>query len=722
MLYRYGTFVARHARLLLAISAVVTIGALAVGLGAFGKLQSGGFDDPSSESTQAQQLIDAKFGGQTNLALLVTARGGDVNGAAASTAGRTLTDNLAGEPGVTDVVSYWSTRSAGLRSTDGRQALVLAHLDGDDNQVLTRAKALVARYATPSGTTTGAIAVAAGGLAGANVDVNAQVTRSLAIAEVIAVPITLLLLVLAFGSVVAALLPLAIGGLAIVGTFAELFILGSATDVSIFAINLTTALGLGLGIDYALFMVSRFREQLATGESPADAIARTVATAGRTIAFSAATVAAALGAMLVFPLYFLRSFAYAGIGVVAIAAVSALVVAPSLLRVLGPRINAGRLPWSRADRGAASPWWGRLAGTVMRHPGRTALPVVALLALLAVPLFGARFGTPDPGVLRPSAPSRQVADALATRFAGNASSPVDVVADGPVDGPSLQSYAIRLSGLTGVVSVLDSAGTYASGAIVGPGNPAMGRPDGQRLTVVSSLTPKSAAAQQLVRTIRDQAGPAGITTVVGGTDAQFIDTVHAIGARLPIAVAMVIFTTFIVLFLFTGSVIQPIRALLLGAASLAATLGVLTWMFQDGHLAGWLGFTARPMDMAMTVLLFCITFGLSMDYEVFVVSRIKELTDSGAEPATAVPNGLARTGRIVSTAAGLLAVSFFAFGTGTVSFLQMFGIGCGLAILIDATLVRGVLVPAAMWALGRAAWYSPPPLRRLYTRIGLAEA
>src|SRR5215475_3171468 len=718
MLDRYGRFVARRAWVLLAISGVAMVAMLLLGVGAFGKLKSGGFNDPAAQSTRAQQLIDSRFGGESNLALLVTAHTGSVDATSIASAGRAVTTRLAAEPNVSDVVSYWSTHAPALRSTDGRQAVVLAHIDGSDDQVLERAKALIPRYAGSDGP----ITVTAGGEAGANVDVTSQVTHSLAIAEAIAVPVTMLLLVLAFGSVVAALLPLTIGGLAILGTFAELFVLGSVTDVSVFAINLTTALGLGLGIDYALFMVSRFREELAGGRPTHEAVARTIATAGRTIVFSAATVAAALAAMLVFPLYFLRSFAYAGIGVVAIAAISALVVAPSLMAVLGTRVNAGRLPWSRAVRGAASPWWGRLAGAVMRRPGRAALPVIALLALLAIPLGGVHFGTPDPGVLRSSAPSREVNDALIARFPGNVSSSIDVVTDGHASSDSLAGYATKLSQLPGVVTVVSSTGTYASGSQTGAGDPTLGRPDAERVTVISDDTPKSAAAQQLVRTVRDVPGPSGVTTLVGGEDAQFMDTVHAIAVRLPIAIGLVVLTTFTVLFLFTGSVIQPIRALLLGSLSLAATLGVLTWMFQDGHLASVFGFTARPMDMAMTVLLFCITFGLSMDYEVFVVSRIKEMHDAGAAPEAAVPNGLARTGRIVSTAAGLLAVSFFAFATGTVSFLQMFGIGCGLAILIDATLVRGILVPAAMRILGRAAWYSPPPLRRLYSRIGFAEA
>jgi putative drug exporter of the RND superfamily len=699
MLHRYGTFVARRARLLLAIAALLMIAAGVVGVGAFGKLKNGGFQDPAAESTRAQQVIDAQYGGGTNLVLLVTAKTGSVDDAGGAADGRSLTQDLAKEPGVTGVVSYWSTGAAGLKSTDGRQALVLGHVSGDDEQFSTRSKELIAKYAVDHG----GVSVRAGGLAGVNKDVNTNVTRSLALAESIAVPVTLILLVLAFGSVVAALLPLAIGGIAIMGTFAELYVLGSITDVSIFSINLTTALGLGLGIDYALFLVSRYREQLGRGDSVPEAVARTVATAGRTVIFSAAAVIAALGAMLVFPLYFLRSFAYAGMGVVAIAALGALVVLPALLALLGTRVNAGRLPWLRSTSVTTTrqPFWGRLASAVMRGPGRFAVPIIALLLLAASPLLGVSFGTPDQRVLPTGAQSRQVSDALVSDFPGNAGSPVDVVVTGRVNPAALASYARQLSQLPHVAAVQTS---------------------GQRITITTSVAGQSAQAQDLVRTIRATRGPDGASTLVTGDAAALMDTRHTIGSRLPVAIGLVVLTTFVVLFLFTGSVLQPLRALLLNALSLSATLGVLTWIFQDGHLAGLLGVTARPMDVAMTVLLFCITFGLSMDYEVFVISRVKEMHDQGAEPSVAVSEGLARTGLIVSTAAGLLAVTFFAFGTGTVSFLQMFGIGSGLAILIDATLVRGVLVPAAMRVLGPAAWYSPAPLRWVHARVALGEA
>jgi RND superfamily putative drug exporter len=620
--------------------------------------------------------------------------------------------------------------------------LVLAHIEGDEAQVTARSEELIERYAGDRG----GVTVLAGGQAGINHDVTNQVTRSLAIAEAIAVPLTLVLLLFAFGSLVSALLPLAVGGVAILGTFAELYVLGSVTDVSIFAINLTTALGLGLGIDYALFIVSRFREQLAAGDDVPTAVARTVATAGRTVIYTAVAVMAALAALLVFPLYFLRSFGYAGIGVVAIAALGALVLLPALLAVLGHRVNAGRVRWTRSAEGGASPqsrpigsqaspqsrligsqaspFWGRLATRVMRRPALLALPVIAALLVLGGPLLGIKFGTPDQGVLRAAADSRQVADALVTRFSGNAGAPIDIVTAGPVNPEALRGYARQLSLLPDVAQVSTGVGTYRLGEATPAtaAEAALSSPDGQRLTVVTTLAAKSDQSQALVGTIRDLSGPGGTAVLVTGVDAQLIDTRQVIGDRLPLAVGLVVLTTLVVLFLFTGSVIQPVRAVLLNALSLSATLGVLTWIFQDGHLAGWLGVTPRPMDMSMTVLLFCIAFGLSMDYEVFVLSRIKELHDQGMPSAQAVPEGLARTGRIVSTAAGLLAVSFFAFGTSTVSFLQMFGIGTGLAILIDATLIRGVLVPAAMRVLGPAAWYSPAPLRRVYARVALSES
>ncbi len=728
MLYRYGEFVARRARTLLVLSALLLVAAAVVGLGAFSKLRNGGFDDPASPSSRAQALIEERFGGSANLVLLVTptgaTAGADVDEPAILAEGRALTDAIAAEPYVGEVVSYFTTPSPTLRSEAGTDALIVAHVEGTDGEVIERTDEIVQRHAGERGNLT----VLVGGPAGISHDLTAQVTRSLAIAEAIAVPLTMLLLLLAFGSFVSALLPLAVGGVAILGTFAELALLGSVTDVSIFAINLTTALGLGLGIDYALFMVSRFREQLAAGQNVPEAVAQTVATAGRTVIYTALAVMAALAALLVFPLYFLRSFGYAGIGVVAIAAFGALVMLPALLAVLGHRVNAGRVRFVRTAEATQSPFWGRLAGRVMRRPALLGLPVVALLLLVGSPLLGTVFGTPDQGVLQASTPSRQVADALVSRFPGNAAAPIDAVTTGPVERDEVAAFARTLSQLPDVARVNSSAGTFVDGTALpstsegAAAESAYARPDAQRFTIITTLPNKSERGEELVRAIRALPGPAGVDVLVNSADAALIDTKAAIAERLPIAVGLVLLTTLVVLFLFTGSVVQPVRAVLLNGLSLAATMGVLTWIFQEGHLAGLLGFTPRPMDMSMTVLLFCIAFGLSMDYEVFVLSRIRELHEQGVPAVQAVPQGLARSGRIVSTAAALLAVTFFAFGTSTVSFLQMFGIGAGLAILIDATLIRGILVPAAMRLLGAAAWWAPGPLRRVHARLALADA
>ncbi|MGW7516564.1 MMPL family transporter [Streptomyces sp. NPDC054796] len=720
MLRRIAELTLRRARalLLLTLLAVAVMGA--VGFGAFGKLQGGGFEDPDAPSSRAQTLIDEKFGGDHNLVLLVRADEGGLRSPAAERAGRELTSGLKGEAQVTRVSSYWDRGGAALTSKDGTQALVLAHVKGDSTTVSEHAEDVTRKWAGDRG----ALTVRAGGPAALNNDVTQQVSGDLAVAEAIAVPVTLILLVIAFGSFVAALLPLAIGLIAILGTFAELYLLGSVTDVSVFAVNLTTALGLGLGIDYGLLLVSRFRERLSEGDEVPDALRTTVRTAGRTIAFSAATVVAALAALLLFPQFFLRSFAYAGIGVVAIAAVAALVVVPALLAVLGHRVNAGRLPWADAVRKPEAPLWGRLARTVMRRPALTALPVLAVLLLAASPLLGASFGTPDERVLPEAAESRQVSTALREDFAVSDTDAVRVVTTGPVAKGPLAAYAERLSRLDGVTRVQAATGTYTDGraARPGPAEAALGREDAQLLTVTTGLEPKSGAAQDLVGTVRDVPAPGGTEALVGGTDAQLVDSKRSIGDRLPLAVGMVVVTTFALLFLFTGSVVQPLRALALNTVSLTAAIGAMVWIFQDGHLSSVLGFTPMPMDTSMTVLMFCIVFGLSMDYEVFVTSRIKELHESGADNRTAVVHGLSRTGRIVTMAAGLLAVSFFAFATSGVSFLQMFGLGSGLAILIDAVAVRGVLVPAAMRLLGRSAWYAPKALRRLHARVGLDES
>jgi RND superfamily putative drug exporter len=684
MFGRIGRFATRHAKAILVATLILLAGAGAFGFTAFSKLKSGGFEDPAAQSSQAAAEIRTHFGERADLVFLIK---GPVDDPAVRQAGTDLTKRLAADPELRDVASYFSTGAPPMRSDDGRYAIAVAK-PADNVEI----EDLRARYDGVRGP----IEVTLGGGATVAEDIGSQVGMDLAIAEAIAVPIILILLVIAFGSVVAALIPLAIGGIAVLGTFAELAVLGSITDVSIFSINLTTALGLGLAIDYALLMISRFREELATGSDTHAAVVRTVETAGRTITFSALAVAAALAVLLVFPMYFLRTFAYAGVGVVVVSMISALLVLPALLTVLGPRINAGKL--RKRTPSTVSPFWAKVAGTTMRRPLRAALPVIIMLVLAAIPLLHVQFGTPDDRVLPKTTDTRIVGDALREHFPSDDSRAIRVIASGPVD---VASYTQKLSSIPGVARVAPTPG-----------------PNATLFSVVTAGEARSDEAQQVVTAIRSS----GLQVKVGGEAATLMDTKDAIGSRLPLAAILIALTTFVLLFLFTGSVLQPLRALLFNVIGLGATLGLMVLVFQDGWLSGFLGFTPLPLDTSMLVLLFCITFGLSMDYEVFVLSRIKEKRDHGAGLNEAVVDGLSHTGRLVSTAAVLLAVSLLAFGTSGVSFIQLFGIGSGLAILIDATLIRGILVPAGMRLLGNAAWWAPKPLRRLHNRVGLAEA
>jgi putative drug exporter of the RND superfamily len=712
MFGRIGRFAASHARAVLAVTALLMVAAAALGVTAFGKLQTEGFEDPNAESSQAKALIDSQFGGENDVMFLFSSTTGSVDDPAARAAAKELSDRLATDPGITRFTSYFTTKAPPMRSDDGQYAIGVAKLTGERH-----VKELRADY----GSDTGPIRVQVGGPDAVGVDISNQVGKDLAIAEGIAVPIIMVLLVIVFGSVVAALLPLAIGTIAVFGTFALLSILGAITDVSIFAINLTTALGLGLAIDYALLMVSRFREELEQGHDTVEAVTRTVETAGRTIMFSALTVAVALGALVVFPLYFLRSFAYAGIGVVIIAMASAIFVLPALLAVLGPRVNSLRLPWVKRTPSSVSAVWAKIAGKALSRPVLMGAPVVILLVLAALPLLKVEFGTPDDRVLTDSAETRVIGDVLRADFPTDDAKAMQLVTRHPAGTTATGDYALAISRLPGVESVTTSGGTYADGKAVGQGVAAYAAKDRrQRMTVLTGYDPHSSEGQELVTKIRET--PAGnVEVLVGGAAARLVDSKAAISDKLPLAAGLVAVSTFLLLFLFSGSVLQPLRALLFNVLGLSATIGMMVMIFQEGWLSSWLGFTPLPLDTSMLVLLFCIVFGLSMDYEVFVLSRIKEAHEQGGDVRESVTQGLSHTGKLVSMAAVLLAVSLLAFGTSGVSFIQMFGIGSGLAILIDATLIRGVLVPVGMRVLGRAAWWSPPFMRRIHDRVGLRE-
>ena len=725
MLARLGRFTVRRRRLVLSLTVLFMVVAGVLGAGAFGVLQAGGFDDPGSESAQAQALLEEHFGGgDPNVVLVLTAEGRDVAETDLAAEGAALAARLDAIDGVEQVASYWSLGNAPpLRSIDEDTALVLARVTGDETLVEERIALIEEELSGQQG----AYDVLIGGREAVFADVGSTIESDLLRAELIAVPLTLLLLLFVFRGVVAASLPLFVGVISVLGTLLSLYVIGSITDVSIFAINLTTALGLGLAIDYSLFIVSRFREELATGRSVEAAVVRSVETAGKTVLISALTVAVSLSALLVFPLYFLRSFAYAGVAVVLLALAGSILSLPALLAVLGHRVNALRIGRRRAARADDDGMWHRIAMFVMRRPIPIAVSVVAVLLLLGAPFLRVNFGTPDDRVLPTSAGSRQASEILRADFTGNNAESFGVVAEGVgVDRTAdITEAAVTISQMEGVDRVDSAVGTFVSGQLVATSeaDARFVAVDGTEITwmsVVPNFPVVSLQGERLVNDIRSLDLP--IEIGVEGTAAGLVDTKAAIGNSLPWAIAIIVIATFVLLFLLAGSLLVPVKALVLNLLSLTATFGAMVWIFQDGNLSGLLGFTATgTIDTSMPILMFCIAFGLSMDYEVFLLSRIKEEHDRTGDNEASVALGLERTGSIVTAAAALLAITFFAFGTSGVSFIKMFGIGLGLAVLMDATIVRAFLVPAFMRLAGEANWWAPAPLRRWHDRYGLTE-
>ena len=721
MVTRIAAFAVRRRRLVLGATLLFVALSIVFGTGVVKKLSGGGFDDPNAQASRAAKALATQFHtGVPNFTFLVQA-GKSVDSPAVAAAGATLAQQVGAQSNVANVFSYWTTgHPATLRSSDGKQALILVRLIGSDDQRTQRAHDLTQQF----GGRHGGLVVRAAGESIVYDAVGKRIQHDLSRAEMIVFPITFVLLVLVFGGVVASLLPLAIGGIAIVGTLLVLRILTTFTDVSVYSLNMTTGLGLGLGIDYALFVVTRYREELARGASYEDAILASARTAGRTVAFSALTVALSLVALLVFPLFFLRSFGYAGIAVVAIASLGAVLVLPALLAVLGPRIDK----WKIFDRRPADQehgFWRSTATAVMKRPVITGGAVVAILVVLGLPFLGVRFGLPDDRVLPKSNAVQQTHQVLRASFTGRSTEPVLVVAPhGASSQQQIASYADRLSLLPGTDAVQSGAGTFAHGRQVAPA-PASGfsGPAGAGfwLAVTPAVESMSDAGKALVRQIRDVPAPAPV--LVGGRAAALVDTEHSLAGKMWLAGIIIAIAMFAVLFLFTGSVVVPLKAIVLNLLSLSATFGAMVFVFQEGHL-GWLvghPIVTGTLDTTTPILMFCVAFGLSMDYEVFLLSRIKETYDAGADNTTAVAVGLERTGRLISAAAALIAVVWISFLSSGVTFIKMLGLGMALAVIADATLIRGVLVPAFMRLAGDWNWWSPNALRRLHSRLGISD-
>ena len=723
MLSGLGRFAVRRRRwiLLASLGFVVLAGALGGGVAAL--LSGGGFEDPSSESVAGAETLERIFrSGHPDLVLLVTSRDASIESPDAQTAGARLTARLTREERVSQVVSAFVPGAPpSLTGADGRQALVLAHIKGNEDQAVERAGVFADRYTTSEGP----ISVAVGGQSRIFNQMSDQIEKDLMRAEMVTLPLLLLLLVVIFGSVVAAGLPLAVGVIAIVGTFLVLFLLTFITDVSIYALNLTTMLGLGLGIDYSLFIVARYREEVKRGLQSDDAVVRAVETAGKTVMFSALTVATSLAALLVFPLYFLRSFAYAGIPVVLIAAGGALLFLPALLATLAGRVDRWVLWRRRSPRGDQGAW-ARLAVFVMRRPIPILVVVTALLLLLGAPFLDARFATPDYRSLPGGTSSRTVQSQIVDNFSSEETAALSVVASHVEDvaAPAVASYARRLSTIPGVARVDSLAGSYMGGRRVaqpGPEAQRFAAPHATWLSVVPAVEPISPAGERLVKAVR--AEPVPFAVDVTGPSAALVDEKAALASRIPVAAGTIIVAIFILLFLMTGSVVMPLKAMILNILSLSATFGAMVWVFQEGHLAHLLGFSPTgTIDTTSPILMFCVAFGLSMDYEVFLLSRIKEEHDRSGDNVSAVARGLARTGGIVTSAAILIAVVFLAFSTSEITFIKLIGVGLALAVIVDATIVRGLLVPAFMRLAGEANWWAPSPLRRLHRRWGSSES
>ncbi|MBC7557892.1 MAG: MMPL family transporter [Dermatophilaceae bacterium] len=734
MMQGWGHLVARRAWTVLITGLVLVAAAAVFGLGVFDRLSNGGYDDPASESARSLVAERKTFTSHdADIVAIYSSSSMRVGDPAFRQAVRNVVEGLP-QGSVRRVTSWYDTPSPTLVSKDRHSTRVILTLSGASQGEKAALFDRVRPHLQARGLTT-----SVGGQWAVFRDVNEHVSTDIARAEMISLPIVVLLCLAFFGSVTAALMPAFVGGVAIFGALALVRVITMVTEVSVFAINIVTLIGMGLAIDYALFVVSRFREELARypgteREHVNAAITATMATAGRTVLFSGLIVAASLSSLLFFPQSFLRSMGFGGVAAVLVAMVAALTLLPALLAVLGPRIEAGRMPWRRAagspvtgegaggpggpggpgDRGdlvEATGAWARLAHNVMRRPVAYLLVITIGLLALGAPFLSARWGSTDEKVLPVSAPSRMAVD-LGVREFGGVKSSANIVVQGA--GP------IQLKGYLGR---LGTVGEVQSAVVIDqvPARRGSGGPT-SLVQVGWSGDGQSQQSQQLVRDLRAVSPGPGATALVGGASASAVDLVDSIGERLPAMGAFVIAVMLVLLFIAFGSVVLPFKAVVMNALSLTASFGVVTWIFQEGHLSGPLGFTSTGyLDVTQPILMLVIIFGLSMDYEVFLLSRIREEWDRTGDNTTSVANGLQRSGRIITSAALLLAVVIGGFATSGIVLMKMIGIGMLVAVLIDASVVRALLVPATMRLLGTVNWWAPGPMKRWWERHGIRE-
>ncbi|TRW86396.1 MMPL family transporter [Mycolicibacterium sp. 018/SC-01/001] len=731
MLTRIASLALIAPRRIVVAAAVLTAALAILGVPVAALLSPSGFADPGSDSARAAQTLADTFGrGDVDMVIVVSSPDG-VDGPAARETGESIVAEVTDAPHVA-TVSSWTRPPApvALVSRDGTAGLIVVGIRGTEAEQQTYARQIDEEVTrdVPAG-----VSVRTGGTAMVNVQITEHSQRDLLLMEGLAIPLSFLILVWVFGGLLAAALPVAIGVMSIVGALAVLRAVTVFTDVSIFALNLATAMGLALAIDYTLLIVSRYRDELAAGADRGQAVRTTMLTAGRTVIFSATTVALSMSVMVLFPMHFLKSFAYAGVATVAFAAASAVVVTPAALVLLGDRhaaLDVRRLGRRVLGRPEPVPvpvqqrFWYRCARSVMRRAVPLGLAVVALLVVAGVPFLGVRWGFPDDRVLPRSASAHQVGDRLRDEFAENTDTAVTVVLPdtGGLDEAALSAYAAELSRVPDVEAVSAPTGTYVDGRTSGPPSGPTGERDGAAFLTVATSAPlfSDASETQLYR-LAAVPGPDGHAVQLTGTAAANRDSVAAITSTLPLVLGLIGVIMFVLLFLLTGSVVVPLKALVLNILSLSAAFGALVWVFQDGHLGG-LGTTPTGTLIAnMPVLLFCIAFGLSMDYEVFLVARIREIWLRTGDSDESVALGIAYTGRVITAAALIMSISFAALIAASTSVMRMFGLGLTLAVLADATLVRMVAVPAFMRLMGGRNWWAPQWLNRIHRRIGLTE-
>jgi RND superfamily putative drug exporter len=711
-----SNFVIRHSKLSLFGFIALVLLSLIGGFQAFGNLKGGGYNDPGSDSEKVTQMLTKDFGQSDPEVVLVADMGRSVDDIQSAANGDLITAELTKIDGVKTVSSYYSLgRTPTLKSTDGTAVYFFAKL-ADDAKTAVVSKNIQDDL---SGNHFGATIYVAG-WGPITSEINHTIEGDLTKAESVAIPVTLLLMIFVFGSVVAAGLPLMIAGLTILGSFFFIWLASLFTDTSTFSVNLVTGLGLGLGIDYALLLVSRFREERAKQGTVSDAVQATMLSAGRTVFFSGLTVALVMISMNFFPQYFLKSFAFAGLVAVFIAVSAALIPLPAMLNLLGDRINKWPLFKHRPqnDNGL----WSKLAKFVMKRPVSIILVSVLALGSLAALGMNVKLGQVDDRILPVNNRVVLATDQIRDRFDGREGSPIEIMVKNSTQ-EEITAYAVDLSEHKHIVRVQTNLGIFSKGALV-PATAsyfsAYEKGSWTRIVAIADVEPRSPDGEAVTADIRAMSDGFD-QLLVGGSSAVYTDALNAITSNLPWAALWIILATMVLLFLFTGSLILPIKAVILNFMSLFATMGFLVWVFMNGNLHWLIGDFASTgtIDSSSLVLVAVISFGLSMDYELFLLSRIKEQHDLGLDTTESVAVGLQRSGRIITTAAMVLAVSFFAFASSGVSIMKMLGLGVGFAVLLDATVIRALLVPALMRLFGNANWYAPKWMKWVQKKVGL---